>query len=67
MDWHLILNEYSRAAYRNDLLAASASIRAYDLHDSFIDFGYWLISHGKGAFMDSLRDPGSLATVPLNG
>lgn len=67
MDWHLILNEYSRAAYRNDLLAASAPITAHDSHDSFIDFGYWLISRGKEVFMTALRDPDSLATVPLNG
>lgn len=67
MDWQLILNEYSRAAFRNDLVAASAPIRAYDTHDSFIDFGFWLISCGKGAFMSALRNPDSLAAVPLNG
>lgn len=67
MDWHLILEEYSGAAYRNDLWVASASIGAHYTDDGFIDFRYWLISRGKEAYMKAIRDPDSLAAIPLNG
>ena len=67
LDWHLIFGEYSSAAYRYDLWVASATIGAHYTDDGFIDFRSWLISHGKEIYMNALRDPNSLAAVPLNG
>lgn len=65
--WHLILTEYSNAAYRNDLWAASAALGARYTDDGFIDFRSWLISRGKEVYMNAMRDPDSLATIPLAG
>lgn len=65
--WHLIFTEYSNAAYRNDLWAASAALGAHYTDDGFIDFRSWLISRGKEVYMNAMRDPDSLATVPLEG
>ena len=67
MDWHLIIREYTRAAYRDNLWRASSWIGAHDTDDGFIDFRYWLISRGKEVYMNALRDPASLTKVPLNG
>lgn len=67
MDWHLIIWEYTRAAYRGDLWCASSSIGAHDTDDGFIDFRYWLISRGKEVYMNALREPATLSKVPLNG
>lgn len=64
MDWHLILTQYSNAAYRNDLWAASAALGAHHTDDGFIDFRYWLISRGKKVYMNAMQDPDSLAAVP---
>lgn len=67
LSWHLILTEYSNAAHRNDLWAASAALGAHYTDDGFIDFRSWLISRGKEVYMNAMRDPDSLAAVPLNG
>lgn len=67
MDWHLILEEYRHAAYRDNLWSASASIGAHSTDDGFIDFRCWLISRGKEAYMNALRNPDSLSGIPLNG
>lgn len=65
MDWHLILTEYSNAANRYDLWAASVALGAHYSDDSFIDFRSWLISRGNEVYMNAMRDPDSLAGVPL--
>lgn len=64
MDWHLILTEYSNAANRYDLWAASVALGAHYSDDSFIDFRSWLISRGKEVYMNAMQNPDSLAAVP---
>lgn len=64
VDWHLIFCQYSKAAYRNDLWAASAALGAHYTDDGFTDFRSWLISRGKEVYMNAMRNPDSLATVP---
>lgn len=53
LDWHLILREYTNAAYRNDLWAACTALGAHSSDDGFIDFRTWLISQGKDIYMDA--------------
>ncbi|MFG6352033.1 MAG: DUF4240 domain-containing protein [Oscillospiraceae bacterium] len=67
LDWDLILMEYSNAACRNDLWAASAALGAHYTDDGFAYFRSWLISRGKEVYMNAMRDPDSLAAVPLEG
>lgn len=67
MDWHLILREYSNAANRYDLWAASMALGAHATDDGFIDFRAWLISRGKEVYMNAMQDPDSLAAVPRKG
>lgn len=67
IEWKLIFEEYHNAAYRNYLWAASSALGAHDTDDGFIDFRSWLISRGKEVYMNALRDPDSLATVPYEG
>lgn len=64
LDWHLILREYTNAAYRNDLWAACTALGAHSSDDGFIDFRTWLISQGKDIYMDAMRDPDTLAANP---
>lgn len=67
LDWHLIMQEYNNAAYRNDLWAACTALGAHDSDDGFIDFRTWLISQGKTIYMDAMRDPDTLAANPHTG
>lgn len=67
LEWEMIMSEYSQAAYRNDLWAASAALGAHHTDDGFTDFRSWLISRGKEVYMSALRDPESLASVPRAG
>lgn len=67
LDWHLILREYNRAAYRNDLWAACTALGAHASDDGFVDFRTWLISQGKNIYMDAMRDPDTLAANPHTG
>ena len=43
LDWHLILQEYNNAAYRNDLWAACTALGAHASDDGFDYFRTWLI------------------------
>lgn len=67
LDWNLILTEYSNAAYRNDLWAASAALGAHYTDDGFAYFRFWLISCGKEVYMNAMREPDSLAAILLEG
>ena len=67
MDWHLILELYRQAAYREDLRAASAALGAPVTEDGFSKFRSWLISRGKEAYMNALSAPGTLMGVPYEG
>ena len=42
LDFHMIQQEYFRAAYRNDLHAASEAMGATPSYDGFQGFVYWL-------------------------
>lgn len=67
MDWHLILELYRQAAYREDLRVASAVLGAPVSEDGFSIFRSWLISQGKDAYMNALSAPGTLIGVPYEG
>lgn len=67
LDFHMIQQEYFRMAYRNDLHAASEAIGADPSYDGLQAFIYWLISRGKGVFIDAMNNPDSLADVPKGG
>ena len=67
MDWHLIMTAYHELANRDDLWAACTRLGAWDTDDGFSDFRSWLISRGKEVYMNALRDPHSLDTVPYEG
>lgn len=67
LDWHLMLERYCGAAYRPELWAAGSALGADYSGDGFIDFASWLISRGKKAYMEALRNPASLTQIPLNG
>lgn len=61
-DFHDIVHAYEDLAYKYGLWSASELIgRATD--DSFIDFRAWLISQGKEAYFDALKDPDALADL----
>ena len=65
--WHEIKGVYMELAYRNDLWAACAATGTHCSDDGFMDFRSWLISRGKEVYMNAMRDPDSLAAVPLEG
>ena len=67
LDFHLIQQEYSRAAYRNDLHAASEAMGAAPSNNGMQAFLYWLISSGKEVFIKAMNDPDTLADVPREG
>ena len=63
MDWHLIFHEYKDAAIGNDMRAASTAMGPDYADEGLIEFRSWLISCGKGVYMNVLRDPDTLADV----
>lgn len=67
VDWHLILTAYRELANRDDLWAECTRLGAWDTDDGFSDFRSWLISRGKEVYMNALKDPRSLDTVPYEG
>ena len=67
LDFHMIQQEYFRAAYRNDLHAASEAMGATPSYDGLQGFVYWLISCGKEVFIQAMDNPDTLADVPLDG
>lgn len=67
LDFHLIQKEYFRAAYRNDLHAASEAMGAAPSNNGMQAFLYWLISSGKEVFIKAMNDPDTLADVPREG
>ena len=64
LDFHMIQQEYLRAAYRNDLRAASEAMGADPSYSGLQAFLYWLISSGKEVFIKAMDDPDTLAGVP---
>lgn len=67
LDFHMIQQEYFRAAYRNDLHAASEAMGATPSYDGLQAFVYWLISCGKEVFIRAMDNPDTLADVPQDG
>ena len=67
LDFHMIQQEYFRAAYRNDLHAASEAMGATPSYEGLQGFVYWLISCGKEVFIQAMDNPDTLADVPLDG
>lgn len=67
LDFHMIQQEYFRAAYRNDLHAASEAMGATPSYDGLQAFVYWLISCGKEVFIRAMDNPDTLADVLQDG
>ena len=67
VDWQMMLEEYCNAAYRPEVWSAGQVLGADYTGEGFIDFACWLVSRGKEAYMDALRDPATMFAIPLNG
>ncbi len=62
-----ILHGYSALADKFGLWTAANLMLDGCTDDGFIDFLGWLIAQGKDVYMAALRDPDTLAEVPLYG
>lgn len=62
-----ILRGYSNLAYKYGLWTAASVMLDGCTDDGFIDFRCWLIAQGKEVYLAALKDPDTLADVPLYG
>ena len=62
-----IMYGYSDLAYKYGLWSAASVMLDGCTDDGFTDFRNWLIAQGKDVYMAALKDPDSLADVPLYG
>ena len=62
-----VMYGYSALAYKYGLWSAASVMLDGCTDDGFTDFRNWLIAHGKDVYMAALKDPDSLADVPLYG
>lgn len=62
-----IMYGYSALAYKYGLWSAASVMLDGCTDDGFTDFRNWLIAQGKDVYMAALKDPDSLADVPLYG
>ena len=62
-----IMYGYSALAYKYGLWTAASVMLDGCTDDGFIDFRNWLIAQGKDVYLAALKDPDSLADVPLYG
>lgn len=58
---------YSNLAYQYGLWTAASFMLDGCTDDGFIDFRGWLIAQGRDVYMAALKDPDTLADVPLYG
>lgn len=66
VDFDRILRELMAESYRGDLWGAAYVINGGCSDDGFDYFRGWLILQGERVFSDALRDPDSLAAVPMS-
>lgn len=62
-----IMHGYSDLAYRYGLWTAASVMLDGCTDDGFIDFRGWLIAQGRDVYLAALKDPDTLADVPLYG
>lgn len=62
-----IMYGYSALAYKYGLWTAASVMLDGCSDDGFIDFRNWLIAQGKEVYLAALKDPDSLADVPVYG
>ncbi len=62
-----ILHGYKALSYKYGLWTAASVMLDGCSDDGFSDFRCWLIAQGKGVYLAALKDPDSLADVPLYG
>ncbi len=62
-----VMHAYSSLAYKFGLWTAASVMLDGCTDDGFIDFRNWLIAQGKGVYLAALKDPDTLADVPLYG
>lgn len=62
-----IVYSYSALAYQYGLWTAASVMLDGCTDDGFIDFRNWLIFQGKDVYLAALKDPDTLADVPVYG
>ncbi len=62
-----IVHGYSDLAYKYGLWTAATVMLDGCSDDGFTDFRGWLIAQGRETYLTALRDPDTLADVPLYG
>src|SRR5436190_9856993 len=66
VDFDCIFRELMAESYRADLWGAAYIINGGCSDDGFDYFRGWLILQGEPVFSEALRDPDSLAAVPMS-
>lgn len=67
LNFDRIMSGYSALAYKYGLWTAASVMLDGCTDDGFTDFRGWLISQGKDVYLAALKDPDTLADVPLYG
>lgn len=62
-----IVHGYLSLSYKYGLWTAASIMLDGCSDDGFMDFRGWLIAQGRAAYLAALKDPDSLADVPLDG
>ena len=65
MNYDYIAHAYRAAAYKYGLWNAASILCDGCTDDGFTDFRGWLIAQGREVYMAALKDPDSLADVPI--
>lgn len=65
VEFQRIFDEHTDRAYTWDLWGAAYILGGGCSDDAFVDFRSWLISMGREIYERALKDPESLADVPL--
>ncbi len=60
-----IVHGYRDLAYKYGLWSAASTMCDGCTDDGFIDFRGWLIAQGREVYMSALKDPDSLADIPV--
>ncbi len=67
LNFDSIMHGYSALAYKYGLWTAASVMLDGCTDDGFTDFRGWLIAQGRDVYLAALKDPDSLADVPLYG
>ena len=67
LNFYAIIHGYRELAYKFGLWSAATILCDGCTDDGFMDFRGWLIAQGREVYMAALKDPDSLADVPVYG